>query len=111
VFTRDEPTGPEAVRESDEVDNADAESYMIDRNQSIGIAAGYVNMVSTLLGYSTGCCKCFDDDAVQDILGSDTNPILIMGIGYPDKTKNRLQHHEQDFRFSTATNMRTSIRH
>ena len=83
---------PELLREKND-------SYDEDRSMAIGIAAGYVNIVATQLGYATGCCKCMDSSVVTEVLG-DT-PILLMGVGYPDQTKNRRQHHKEDFKFPT----------
>ena len=34
-----------------------------DQNMAVGIAAGYLNLSASLLGYSTGCCACFESDA------------------------------------------------
>jgi len=73
------------------------DDFKQDRDMAIGIAAGYVNLVATQLGYATGCCKCFDDTI--DLYGD--KPILLMGVGLPDKTKNRRQHHSEDFTFPT----------
>ena len=33
------------------------DSYDEDRSMAVGIAAGYVNVIATQLGYSTGCCN------------------------------------------------------
>lgn len=63
----------------------------IDRDQAVGIAAGFVNVISQSLGYSTGCNKCFNTQAVMDILGIDAPPILMMGVGYKDLGRPRRQ--------------------
>ena len=69
------------------------------RNLAIGIAAGYLNLSSSLMGYSTGCCCCFDNDKLSKIIYK-RSPILIMGIGVRDKTRSRLEHHlDSNFRF------------
>jgi len=75
-----------------------------DRSMAIGIAAGYVNVVATQLGYSTGCCKCMDSEAVAEILGE--SPILLMGVGIADKTRDRREHHTEDFKFPTLKKMK-----
>ena len=62
------------------------------RNIAIGIASGYVNLVSHLLGYKTGYCSCFDKNVIGDYIG-EKNPRLILGIGYPNSDKNRSKHH------------------
>ena len=71
----------------------------LERNRytAIGIAAGYLNLSANLLGYRTGCCQCYDPDGVQEIIGD--NAILLMGIGYPDTSRSRLEHHEVGTRF------------
>ena len=62
-------------------------------HQAVGVAAGYVNMTAAMLGYSTGCCSCCNKDEIQRILNIEEKPLLLMGVGYPDKTKPRRQHH------------------
>lgn len=62
------------------------------RNIAIGIASGYVNLVSHLLGYKTGYCSCFDKNVVGNYI-QEENPQLILGIGYPDSNKDRSVHH------------------
>jgi nitroreductase len=73
-----------------------------DRNTAIGIAAGYLNLTGSLLGYSTGCCGCFQPQKMQEVLGLDNEPLLLMGVGYSDETKNRRIHHaDSSFKFPT----------
>lgn len=64
-----------------------------DKNTAVGIAAGYMNLTASMLGYSTGCCQCVYDDAVREILGIDGEILLIMGIGYNDPNRPRREHH------------------
>ena len=45
-----------------------------------------------MLGYSTGCCQCFDEIEIGKILKED-KVLLIIGIGYSDENKSRLEHH------------------
>ena len=95
AFTKNEPT---QVREKND-------SYEEDRAMAIGISAGYVNMVATQLGYSTGCCKCMDSEAITDVLGEA--PILLMGVGVSDKTRDRREHHvETDFKFPSLKSLK-----
>jgi nitroreductase len=54
----------------------------IDRQQAVGVAAGFVNVISQSLGYSTGCNKCFNHEAVKEILGIKETPLLMMGVGH-----------------------------
>lgn len=73
-----------------------------DRQTAIGVAAGYVNMVSGLLGYGTGCCSCCDKGEIQRTLGIDKKPVLLMGVGFPDESKPRREHHlNSDLTFPT----------
>lgn len=70
-----------------------------DRFMAIGIASGYVNLTSSMLGYSTGYCACFDENDIAKIICAN-NPIkLLMGVGFANDDKNRLLHHKTDFVF------------
>lgn len=69
---------------------------------AVGIAAGYLNLTASLLGYRTGCCQCFDFLGAQKLLKLDNLPILLMGIGYNNDSVNRRQHHiRENFMFPT----------
>ena len=73
-----------------------------DKMLSVGVAAGYCNLTASMLGYSTGCCTCFDSKAIQNILGSDEKVLLLMGVGYSDDSRNRREHHNNsNFVFPT----------
>lgn len=73
-----------------------------DAEVALGIAAGYLNVVASLMGYATGCCSCFDGDAVHKILNLENSPLLLMGIGYKDPNLNRRVHHKNhDFVFNS----------
>ena len=64
-------------------------------NQAVGIAAGYVNIVATLLGYETGYCRCvMDKEKALSLLGIDKKVpiILIMGVGFKNEGTNRRSH-------------------
>lgn len=64
-----------------------------DRHVAVGIAAGYVNLTASLLGYETGCCSCvMNYDKLKSLLGSDDMPILLMGVGFKNEDKNRRVH-------------------
>ena len=76
--------------------------YERDRDVALGIAAGYCNLTSALLGYSTGCCQCFNPYEMAEIIGLQNEVLLMMGVGFRNETKNRRFHHaEQDFMFPT----------
>jgi nitroreductase len=72
-----------------------------DRMMSIGVAAGYLNLTASIMGYSTGCCTCFVVDEVQKEMKIKGRPLLLMGIGFSDPTRNRRIHHIEDFIFPT----------
>jgi nitroreductase len=73
-----------------------------DKLISVGVAAGYLNLSATMLGLSTGCCTCFDDNKIGEILGVENSILLLMGIGYSNDTRNRREHHtETEFMFPT----------
>jgi hypothetical protein len=66
---------------------------------AVGIAAGYLTYTANLLGYSTGCCQCFSQVSVGKVLGEDKT-FLLMGIGFPNKDKNRrIDQTDPDFVF------------
>lgn len=73
-------------------DFSNLEIFKRDRDMAIGIAAGYLNVTGAILGYQTGCCACFDFDAVRDLLGLKNEVVLAMGIGYKDPNKQRREH-------------------
>ena len=75
------------------VSKKDQEDLSRDRDQAVGIAAGYLNLTASLLGYVTGCCSCFDAIKVKDILCIKGSPLLLMGIGFKDTQRNRREHH------------------
>jgi len=115
AFVEDDPWQMgEEVREPSESKKfgggKEAESYRVDRDQAVGIAAGYLNLVSTMMGYSTGCCKCFHMDKVNKALGvpEGKNTVLLMGIGIADPSRQRQEHHsDASFNFGSHKNMRT----
>jgi len=72
------------------------------RNISVGIAAGYLNLTATMLGYSTGCCTCFNPNGIGKILGIEEHVLLLMGVGWPDeKRPRREKHDDKDFIYPT----------
>lgn len=74
-----------------------------DVNMAIGVAAGYANLTSSILGYATGCCACFNPDKIKEILNMNNLPILIMGIGFKDESQNRRIHHKTGELFPTKS--------
>jgi nitroreductase len=71
----------------------EAELMDTDMHQAIGIAAGYTNITSTLLGYSTGYCGCMNADEIQRVLKIEHKPVLLMGVGFADENRHRREHH------------------
>ena len=64
-----------------------------DKFTAIGIATGYVNLTASLLGYETGCCSCvMNYDRVREILGIESMPQVLMGIGFKNEGVNRREH-------------------
>ena len=77
-----------------------------DMHTSVGIAAGYLNLTASLLGYRTGCCQCFDSDKLKEVALLEDAPLLLMGVGYHQKGINRRKHHiRDDFLFSAKKKM------
>lgn len=81
-----------------------------DRQMAVGVAAGYANMVATMLGYATGCCACFDTHAINEILELENNVLLMMGIGFKNAELNRRVHHlDSEFVFPTKPKQPISV--
>jgi nitroreductase len=82
-----------------------------DLHMAVGVAAGYLNMTSSLLGYATGCCACFDGGAIKEILGLNKEPVLLMGIGFKDPNLNRRVHHkDHTFMFPTKPKQEIEVK-
>lgn len=83
--------------------NANVQPALLrDKQMAVGIAAGYVNLIANILGYSTGCCACFNDKGIRKVLGVDHEVLLLMGVGFRDPNKNRRIHQQlPDFMFRT----------
>lgn len=81
-----------------------------DTNMAIGIAAGYANLLGHMLGFKTGFCKCFNGFKVQEIINSKTPASLILGIGYNNLERNRLEHHLTNQIFPSKTKQTIDIK-
>jgi nitroreductase len=106
VFVEDNEYMRIAVRDKNAKLAMDAEEDLPEqirqRNISIGIAAGYLNLSATMLGYSTGCCTCFNTKGVQKVLGIEEHVLLLMGVGWPDEGRPRREKHDDpDFIYPT----------
>jgi nitroreductase len=87
-------------------------SFLRDAHMAVGIAAGYVNVISSIIGYSTGCCACFNGDAIKELLGLDNDILLMMGVGFKDSNLNRRVHHENhDFTFPAIKKEEISVKY
>jgi nitroreductase len=75
-----------------------------DRDMAVGVAAGYLNLTASLLGYATGCCACFDSTKIKEILSLESDPVLLMGIGYKNPLLPRRVHHlDHTYTFPTKS--------
>ena len=83
-----------------------------DADMAIGIAAGYLNVISSLKGYRTGCCACFNSNKVKEILGTKNEIALMMGIGFHDENRPRREHmNDPDFTFPSKTKEQIEVTH
>tara|TARA_B110000503_G_scaffold58423_1_gene93436 strand:- start:3602 stop:4249 length:648 start_codon:yes stop_codon:yes gene_type:complete len=97
----------------DEGKMTDREKAVLERDtfMAIGIAAGYVNLTASMLGYGTGCCACFNEGEISNIIGAK-NPIkLLMGVGFKNPEVNRRIHHSTGFVFPTKTKQEICVNH
>ena len=79
---------------------------------AVGVAAGYTNVISSIIGYSTGCCACFNGPAIKELLGLKSDVLLMMGVGFKDPNLNRRIHHENhDFTFPAIKKEEISVKY
>jgi len=84
----------------------DEELLTKDIHTNLGIAAGYLNLTASLLGYRTGCCQCMNADKVQEVALLEDIPLLLMGIGYHQEGVSRRRHQiRDDFLFNSKKKM------
>lgn len=85
----------EAVNNKDAISLTKKEENIAlrDKHMAVGIAAGYLNVIASQLGYGTGCCACGDIKGIEKLLGFDGKLLLMMGIGIGRKDTNRRVHH------------------
>ena len=72
-----------------------------DEHMAVGLAAGYCNVTASLMGYSTGCCACFNPQDIQEVLGLEGAPLLIMGVGIAGSQNRRVHHLDNTIKFPT----------
>jgi len=80
-----------------------------DTTMSIGIASGYANFVARMLGYQTGYCACYDGDQVKEILNTENDISLLLGIGYADSTLDRKIHPKTGYIFPSKSKQEITI--
>ena len=71
------------------------ETLFEQKAMSIGISSGQLVMSAALLGYTTGYCSAFEKtgkNSVQKLLQTESEPRLIVGVGYPDPNLTRKEH-------------------
>lgn len=91
-------------------DEAFGDPWKRDADMAIGIAAGYLNVISSMKGYRTGCCACFNGGAIKEILGTENEIALMMGIGFQDENRPRREHmSDPDFTFPTKTKEKIEV--
>ena len=94
VFVRDREEAP-IPRTKQEFDSGiDKGRFQRDEDRSLGIAAGYLSLTANLLGYDTGYCQCLDQKQIKKILGTDEEILLLVGVGFRDTQRSRLEHHK-----------------
>ena len=69
---------------------------------SIGIVTGQLLTTANLIGLKTGCCSCFDQDKLKN-LSNIQNPVLIIGIGYPNQHAIHAKHQTLDYIYPSFT--------
>lgn len=100
IFT-DAPRSDRYIQKWKNDDAAQDESWVRDQDMAVGIAAGYINVIASQLGYGTGCCACFESDLVMEELGTEERIILMMGVGIKNTELNRRVHHETGVKIHT----------
>jgi nitroreductase len=87
---------PNTVRNFGSLDLVEQEK---NRNMAIGIASGELILTAAMLGLTSGFCLCFNPAEVKQVIGE--LPLLTIGLGYPDPTKERRTHHKVGKQFTT----------
>ena len=62
------------------------------KSYSMGISTGQLTLSAAMLGYRTGICSAFETSKLQELISSDTDPKLIVGIGYNNENMDRRLH-------------------
>ena len=89
----------------------ETEEQVRQRQLALGIAAGYLNLSATMMGYSTGCCTCFNPVGVGEVLGVEDEVMLLMGVGWKDESRPRREKHDEpEFTFPTLAKDLSAVR-
>ena len=64
------------------------------KNYSIGISVGELILSASLLGYKTGICSAMDVEPIRQIIKTQKEPKLLVGIGYENEDRDRTEHAE-----------------
>ena len=103
------PKTPEDNSRNREVRQNKSDLINEDRHQAVGVAAGFVNVIAQSLGYSTGCNKCFNRKAIREILNINSDPVLMMGVGFKDESRNRRMEHVEDTKVQSFPKLPISV--
>jgi nitroreductase len=87
----------------------DWNAFKKDSHMSTGVAAGYANLTASIIGYNTGCCACFDNEAIKEELGLKNDVMLLMGIGFKNEEVNRRVHPQTGFKFPTLKKQKIDV--
>jgi nitroreductase len=71
-----------------------AKIYNEQQSYSIGISVGQLILASNLLGYRTGICSAMNDKPIKDLIGTDGNIKLLVGVGFENVGTDRRLHAE-----------------
>ena len=82
------------AQQTSDVTSESYQNYREQINFSIGISVGELLLTAGLLGYRTGLCSAFPKNVVQEIIGSQYEPRLIVGVGYENVGTDRRLHAE-----------------
>lgn len=100
----------QTVRLTDnDLTNEDWNAFKKDSHMSTGVAAGYANLTASIIGYNTGCCACFDNEAIKQELGLKNDVMLLMGIGFKNEDVNRRIHPKTGFKFPTLKKQKIEV--
>tara|TARA_B100001094_G_C17767924_1_gene593581 strand:- start:71 stop:655 length:585 start_codon:yes stop_codon:yes gene_type:complete len=88
-------------------------NYVVKRDQqmAVGIASGYVNLIAHQNGLKTGYCACYQDGHLKTLLNADNDIISLLGVGYPDTSKDKNDSHIGDYKYLPQPPKRIKVVH